>query len=132
MATATAPPPWRAADDESDSWIVTDATGEPLIYDEGTPSLGEARHIALNDPQDVIARCEAELAILDAHEQDEGWCLYCERNCKCDLGDDCVEDSWRAYPCPTVRLLASGYRHREGYAGHWGEVNRPAGSRVST
>jgi hypothetical protein len=111
VATATAPPPWRAADDESDSWIVTDATGEPLIYDEGTPSLGEARHIALNDPQDVIARCEAELAILDLHEGEYGP----EHPCK----------DW-LYPCKSTRLLASGYRHREGYAGHWGEVNRPA------
>src|SRR6185312_9473099 len=27
----------------------------------------DAEHIAANDPQDVIARCEAELAILDEH-----------------------------------------------------------------
>jgi hypothetical protein len=26
-----------------------------------------------------------------------------------------------AYPCRTVCLTASGYRHRDGYAGHWGE-----------
>ncbi len=56
---AQAPSPWKAASHESDSWIVTDATGEPLIYDEGTPSLEEAAHIALNDPARVLREVEA-------------------------------------------------------------------------
>jgi Family of unknown function (DUF6221) len=34
---------------------VTDARGEPLIYDEGRPSLEEARHIARYDPARALA-----------------------------------------------------------------------------
>ncbi len=41
--------------------------GGPVVYDEGAPDENQAPHIAMNDPQDVIARCEAELAILDEH-----------------------------------------------------------------
>jgi hypothetical protein len=66
----------------------------------------DAAHIALNDPQDVIARCEAELEILlefstrhdDATERQREW-----------IGLRLA-----------VRLLASGYKHREGYEAHWG------------
>lgn len=60
------PPPWKAADHESDTWIVTDGGGEPLIYDEGTPSLEEARHIARHDPGRVLREVKAKRAILRA------------------------------------------------------------------
>ena len=82
---------------------------EIVVYDEGRPSDEQFAHIALNDPQDVIARCEAELAILDA----------CVRGIR----------SGRALLAEEIRsLVASGYRHRPGYAEHWGgvnEVNQP-------
>jgi hypothetical protein len=89
-------------------------------------------HIALNDPQDVIARCEAELAILDEHGP-TNWTSYGDtlcRRCRWEEGElerDLENDTnWVVFPCRTVRLLASGYKHREGYAQHWGDVNRPA------
>ena len=90
-----------------------------------------AAHMALNDPQDVIARCEAELAILDAHAFDTTGKFGSEGPPRCTtcLSDrDGYEEQWEAdpWPCQTVRLLASGYRHREGYAEHWPEVNQPA------
>ena len=58
------PFPWKAADDEDDSWIVKDAAGEALIYDEGTPSLDEAKHIARHDPARVIREVTAKRAVL--------------------------------------------------------------------
>ena len=82
--------------------------GGQVVYDEGSPDEYQAAHIALNDPQDVIARCEAELAILDEHGPSEVAPDACRR-CKGGL----------AFPCRTVRLLASGYRHRPGYAEAW-------------
>jgi hypothetical protein len=60
-------------------------------------------HIALNDPQDVIARCEAELAILD----------------ECDLllkvGIAFPDEAGPESAAKIVRLIGSGYRHRDGY-----------------
>jgi hypothetical protein len=89
-------------------------------------TLGEiAVHMALNDPQDVIARCEVELAILDEHQfdttgkfgaPDRPRCLVC-------LTDrDGYEELWVAdpWPCKTIQHVASGHRHRAGWAEHWG------------
>ncbi|GII34321.1 DUF6221 family protein [Planotetraspora mira] len=77
-----------------------------------------AIHMAANDPHETIARCEAELAILDAHAivQVSG------------IGEDmratqvpaCRTCSHKhGVPCRTVRLLSSGYRHRDGYDDDW-------------
>ena len=69
-----------------------------------------------------VARCEAELAILDEHRGDPSewggrrpdgaWQrqgLVC-MSCGHDDGHSGV-----AWPCRTVRLLAGGYKHRPGY-----------------
>lgn len=76
-----------------------------------------ARHIAANDPQDTIARCEAELAILDEHHQGPNGSVWC---CVCDPAAD-MNDSDRWYPCNTARSVAGAYRHKPGYADHWGQ-----------
>lgn len=110
------------------------------IYAEGGHDADQAEHIAANDPQDTIARCEAELAILDEHarllhfpaETLAAWraagvpedrivkaseVASCAR-CHTPV-DDAREDEDQclpvAYPCRTVRLLAGGYQHRPGY-----------------
>ena len=61
-----------------------------------------------------VADGEAKLAILDEHCEspaDPGHCARCQ--------------NWRynvaaPWPCTTVRLVACAYRHRDGFAGHWG------------
>lgn len=80
------------------------------------PSI--ARHIVAHDPQDTIARCKAELALLADHSDfdfpandDDGpggysWTAHC---------DGCGQPT----PCRTVRLVASGYRHRPGWLPEW-------------
>ena len=79
-----------------------------------------AQHIALNDPQDTIARCEAELAILDEHAAAD-FAAYGDRLCRrCrwdddEPGRDDDAHHWVVYPCRTVNLLAGGYRHTPGY-----------------
>jgi hypothetical protein len=93
---------------------------EIVVYDEGRPSDVQFDHIAANDPQDTIARCEAELAILDDHAPLSGYdphgpvCVIC-----CEPGGFGCEDAVVRHPCRTVRLLASGYRHRKGYRPEW-------------
>lgn len=92
------------------------------IYDEGGHTKEQADHIAANDPRDTIARCEAELAILDEHHPEDAdyrdgdgiertsrECITCEPPGTPDN-----------YPCPTVRLLAAGYKHWPGYRAEWG------------
>lgn len=62
-----------------------------------------ADHIAAHDSQTTIARCEAELAELALHEPNFADC--------CPLDD-------QVSPCESVRIKASGYRHRPGF-GSW-------------
>lgn len=69
-------------------------------------------HIMANQPSDAVARCEAELAILDLHaprvpEDYERWGTSDCRACH-DLT-----------PCRTVRLLAYGYRNHPDYSEEW-------------
>ena len=85
----------------------------------------DANHMVLNNPQDTIARCEAELDILNEHYGVqaflEGIAQKACRRCSDRIPDDMRlpgGNLWQAVepsPCKTIRLLASGYRHRPGY-----------------
>lgn len=95
--------------------IAMDTRAEP--EDIARDLAAVARHLALHDPRDTIARCDAELAILDEHHAING-----ESSCAV-----CIVPAWgypshggsspARYPCSTVLGLASGYRHRPGYPG---------------
>jgi Family of unknown function (DUF6221) len=82
----------------------------------------EADHIRRHDPRSIVARCEAELAILDEHAQvpagyrGEGILAgeYGCRVCHCHEQGTDPEGA-----CHTVRLLGAGYRHRAGYRVEW-------------
>lgn len=102
---------WHVWGERSDrAWVIDDQGEEGFIVGEAPAADTEAiaRHVAAHDPQDVIARCEAELAILD----------------ECQL----LRLVGIAYPGEAgpesaekiSRLIASGYRHRPGWAEHWG------------
>ena len=94
-------------------------TSEPTAGDtwHGTWAMGDsslARLMEANDPQDTIARCEAELAIIDefTSRHQDAYLM---------LGPSIARQrEWEGLRL-AVRLLASGYRHREGYAQHWGQ-----------
>ena len=74
-------------------------------------------HVLRQQPRDTIARCEADLAILDEHEiHDSGFgqsCTVCFEEGR-DGADVPVEA-----PCRTVRLLAYGRRYRPGWNPDW-------------
>jgi hypothetical protein len=124
--------PWLAEPNDHgigpvEEWLITgpspmrsgDIVG-PGYEGGGAWEERDAHHIALNDPRDTIARCDAELAILDEHqaypatypgEYDFG----CPR-CSPHAGDGIVDPpGW----CPTVKHLASGYQFRPGYQEAW-------------
>jgi hypothetical protein len=91
-------------------------TGEPTETDtwHGTWPMGDSslsRLMEANDPQDTIARCEAELAILDACLPDASMEAALER------GDVSTEEyvSSEIAGATVLRLLASAYKHWPGY-----------------
>ena len=85
---------------------------DSLECDDRPEREASALFIAANDPLETIARCEAELAILGEHKPVDvpgmAWrgCATCK---------DSVTRWPKTFPCRTVRLLGSGYRHRDGY-----------------
>ena len=129
-AAAIDGPSWQRDMEDYDgeypgSGAVLSATGEVIVYDEGTPKWQQAEHIALHDPRDVIADCEAKLAILDVHVPvEDGARLTCK---VCVTWEDDPVDGETAFgialpvawPCMTLEITAAGYRHRDGYAEHW-------------
>ena len=68
----------------------------------------EFDHIIRHDPRNVVADCEAKLAILGR---------YARQAAK--YGENCMEEDRIWVLEPVVRLLASGYRHREGFKEEW-------------
>jgi len=110
-------------------------TGEPTEADtwHGTWPMGDSslsRLMEANDPRDTIARCEAELAILDEHyilHRGDTNELYEEfsvcyppgipgLNCGCVTCHYIGHGGVNEYGiCRTVKFLASGYQHRPGY-----------------
>jgi uncharacterized protein DUF6221 len=126
LARAAGGGSWTLRGHPSEHVMISSGTGA-LVWDEGDPSEEEGAHIAANDPRDVIARCEAELGILDLHQPASQpdypdaprmWleCRECGPN-------NSYPEIWAApgegeafYPCGTLVLLAAGYRHHPGYA----------------
>jgi len=137
VARKATPGPWEF---EHDDEVFTvhdgehgDLVGSTVAFTRHWADVN-GEHIALNDPDDVIARCEAELAILDLHyilHRDDTNELYGEFSVtphpganRSDFG--CVTCHYRGMGgvwgkgyCLTVSILAKGYRHRLGYAEAW-------------
>ena len=82
----------------------TEWGGDPVVYDEGSPSEDQAAHIALNDPAHVLAECEAKRRIVARHE----------------VGDDC--GYWDVSNCPDMRDLASVFADHPGFQDEWRSV----------
>jgi hypothetical protein len=101
--------------DEPSSGVLV--TGEPPDGGgtwDGTWPLGDSsltRLMAASDPQDTLARCEAELALLDEHGGEH----MCYRS-----GRDGSTWDWWIGDCLVMTTLAGAYRHHEGWAEHWG------------
>lgn len=93
--------------------LMTIAPDAPQDNWDGVHPLGDSsvtRLMEANDPQDTIARCEAELAILDAHDKAEHYCPL-------PVLPSVHGQLWTPAegPCWTLRLLASGYKCWPGY-----------------
>jgi Family of unknown function (DUF6221) len=119
--------------------LMTIAPDAPQDRLDGVHPLGDStlsRLMEANDPQDTIARCEAELAILDEHRliladrglpehgqsRGSGYRIVAENPTEQQIQNASM--MWRnldchacrsRFPCRTVRLLAGGYRYRPGF-----------------
>lgn len=101
LAIAAGGGKWTLAEHESDTIAIYDQAGEPVVYDEGSPSEAQRRHIARHDPERVLADIAAKRAILDLHQQRQpGWCETC------DVPGDFKGNE---HGCPTVLALAEAY-----------------------
>lgn len=113
----------RRDDDDHFSGGVHAGRGEVVSNSETSPHQGE--HIARWDPARVLAEVEAKRRILDLHGfTDDGWNEGDEQRCT-ECGWVRLEAGWgqrgsqRAWPCTTLRLLASPYADRDGYDESW-------------
>jgi hypothetical protein len=74
------------------------------FHSAGANPLDTSKHIAFNDPRQIIADCETDLEIADLHGRD-------------------AMDACRAcggyFPCLTLLAVVSRYRHRPGYLPEW-------------
>ncbi len=116
LAEAATPVPWEPeGDDPTDDEVWIDVDGEEWrhVILRGPQSHENMLHVAANDPRDVIAWCEAELLILGEHGPDD---TFGPDDVCCSA---CGDVPQVAFPCRTVCLLASGYRHRPGYREAW-------------
>lgn len=85
------------------------ASRDTIVYDEGSPSPEQAEFIARNDPALALARIVAEREILATHYLEAGACAEC--------GDPL--EYTVAWPCPTLRLIATIYADRPGFLEEW-------------
>ncbi|SEN85501.1 DUF6221 family protein [Nonomuraea pusilla] len=113
-AEAATPGPWTVDDpSEFESGLEIEAPDATVAghghYCGGVWKQADADHMCRHDPQDTIARCDAELFILSCHEGPHE-CVSPDDNC---LWIECEDD------CPTLKALARGRRHRSGFNPAW-------------
>ena len=127
-AEAATPGPWAfEGDDPTDDDLYSvhegehgDLVGQTVAFTRDR-QVENGEHMARQNPLNVIADCEAKLAILAEHAQwgAGGPCKRCADWSTGGVFD--IQGVLCLWPCQTVRSLASAYRHREGYADHWGD-----------
>lgn len=86
----------------------------PVVYDKGSPSDEQARHIALHDPASALLDLEAKRRLLALHHDnacDE--CRYCGYH----------GGNW---PCETLLIMALPFAAHPGYLPEWAPHEAPA------
>jgi hypothetical protein len=132
-AKAATPGEWAALDGGVMS--IEDEGQWPVSVAQSRRDREDRVHIAIHDPRDVIADCDAKLRLLGLHEPVEGVgggteCEACGPNNGSPPGLIAVirdDDGFR--PCATVLVLASGYRHRDGWQEGWADAPEEASAR---
>jgi len=108
------PSPWQVSSHPSASSLVDDAAGNPLIYDEGSPSAEEAAHIARHDPARALREVAVMRAILAGLEDEQARRLT--------LRDSMATEGNRSYAEGFADALGDClYRLRRQWAAIWSD-----------
>ncbi|MGW0905009.1 DUF6221 family protein [Streptomyces sp. NPDC002853] len=122
LALSASPGPWHV-NEESDEVLAMDgiAVAEGFAL-SGRQLRATTEHIAANDPVDVIADCDAKLALVDLHAPDSCGGAVAHVTCKeCSQGYE-VHEWGLKYPCRTLRILTRPFA---GHPDHKGEEWAP-------
>lgn len=127
LAEAATPGPWEGVVDRHQRGVVdasvwADSIGYYITENisSGERHEADARHIAANDPADVIADLNAKLALVDEHAPGgHYWPGSSRRYCKtCGSGEP--NEYPTDWPCRTLRLLARPFvGHRDHKGEEW-------------
>lgn len=105
---------WEQIDAEREYGWIEDEQGEIVTYDEGRPTLEQARHIAANDPHSVLADVEYKTWILEKHtpRKDDFGIWVCD---ECSWCHKAIHKIVNAYaPCEYLTGLLKFYGLGEG------------------
>lgn len=125
---------WRRQGHPSETIAVYDSKGEPVVYDEGSPTEAQVAHITAHDPARVLREIDAKRQLLaevlsEPHfmSADDHW-----NTCPAVVDEDgvpvCLDESRAPGPCDCGRdarvvrrlhLLALPYADRPGYLEKW-------------
>lgn len=128
---------WRQEDPHREPGRIEDDLNDVVIYDEGSPTGEQARHIADNDPEFVLADVAAKRQIVWEHgdngvfkHDDNGdlvragplgdrctSCLLTDDPLAAEAGSEFAEMA--PYPCRTLRLLALPFAGHSQYRESW-------------
>lgn len=114
---------WRMREHEADYWMITDSTGETVVYDEGWPSDEQARHIAFQDPARTLTRIKAIRALAANHTRSDPRngairCYDCADMCHSYSGLNCDSPD-AAWPCEGIRGIAAIWADHPYYDPQW-------------
>lgn len=104
LAEAASPGPWHANEEHDEVLAADGITVADGFALSGRQLRATVDHIAANDPADVIADCDAKLALIDAllaerHEVvGDPWYTCAAATEEHDGGETCNED-WLGRPC---------------------------------
>jgi Family of unknown function (DUF6221) len=100
---------WEKENHEPEDARVRESDMPVVIVNNGRCEL---HHISRHDPVNVVADCEAKLDLL----------RMCEplSEAQADRQSNEVNAEHEVWSGLILRKLASAYRHRDGYAEHWG------------
>lgn len=103
IALAAGGKAWRQYDPLREHGRIEEVGGDVVTYDEGSPTEGQAVHIARHDPARVLRDVQADLAVLFEHDEAE-----CCSTCLDDVDG-----------CPTFRALAYKHADHPEWQPHW-------------
>jgi hypothetical protein len=124
VALAAKPGPWRAVVGGGDAlWDQAYIDPVVTVHPDGGQPWGSARdpetarHIAAHDPEGVLAGVAADRALIVEHAPRVDWDgnVICSRCIERNIRQRRAHWSDTPWPCRTLRLRASAYRHRAGY-----------------